>query len=62
MVRQLEEHYNRVIHLDKNIPEEITFTSTIDNQEIEDVLEEMSLVLELIITYNPDTITISRQN
>jgi ferric-dicitrate binding protein FerR (iron transport regulator) len=62
VVRQLEEHYERVILLDNDIPKEITFTTTIDNQEIEDVLEEMSLVLELIITYNPDAIRISRQN
>lgn len=62
VVKQLEKHYDRAILLDNNIPKEITFTSTIDNQEIEDVLEEMSLVLELIITYNPDAIRISRQN
>ena len=62
VVKQLEKHYDRDILLDKSISREITFTSTIDNQEIEDVLDEMSLVLELIITYNPDAIRISRQN
>jgi ferric-dicitrate binding protein FerR (iron transport regulator) len=62
VVRQLEKHYHRDILLDNSISREITFTSTIDNQEIEDVLDEMSLVLELIITYNPDAIRISRQN
>jgi ferric-dicitrate binding protein FerR (iron transport regulator) len=62
VVKQLEKHYDRDILLDKSISREITFTSTIDNQEIEDVLDEMSLVLELTITYNPDAIRISRQN
>ena len=62
VVLQLEEHYNRELTLDYNIPDDLTFTSTIDNQELEDVLEEMSLVLELTITYNPDTITISKQH
>lgn len=61
VVNQLEEHYRRVIILDTSVDQEITFTSTLDNQELEDVLEELSLVLELIITYNPDTITISKQ-
>ena len=61
VVKQLEEHYNRKILLDTSISQDLTFTSTIDNQELEDVLEEMSLVLDLIITYNPDTIVISKQ-
>ena len=62
VVKQLEKHYDKDILLEKSISREITFTSTIDNQEIEDVLDEMSLVLELTITYNPDAIRISRQN
>jgi len=62
VVVQLETHYNRTILFDENISDDLTFTSTIDNQELEDVLEEMSLVLGLIITYNPDTITISKQH
>ncbi|MEN8203802.1 MAG: FecR domain-containing protein [Bacteroidota bacterium] len=62
VVNQLEKHYNREIILDENIPNDISFTSTIYNQKLEDVLEEMSLVLELTITYNPDAITISKRN
>jgi len=60
VVDQLEKHFNRRIILDENIPNDILFTSTIDNQKLEDVLEEMSLVLELTITYNPDNIAISK--
>jgi ferric-dicitrate binding protein FerR (iron transport regulator) len=61
VIDQLEEHYNRTIILDKDISKDMVFTSTIDNQKLEDVLEEMSLVLELTITYNPDNIKISKQ-
>lgn len=61
VVDQLERYYNREIILDENIPGDLLFTSTIDNQKLEDVLEEISLVLELTITYNPDNITISKQ-
>jgi len=62
VVDQLEKHYNRIIILEENISDDISFTSIIDNQELEDVLEEMSLVLRLKITYNPDAITISKQH
>jgi ferric-dicitrate binding protein FerR (iron transport regulator) len=62
VVHQLEQHYHNKIILDPSVDKEITFTSTLDNQELDDVLEEISLVLELIITYNPDTITISKQH
>ena len=62
VLKQLEKHYHRRIILDKTIDKEITFTSTLDNQELDDVLEELSLVLDLIITYNPDTIIISKQH
>lgn len=57
---QLAKYYNKKIILDENIPDDTSFTSTIDNQELEDVLEEMSLVLNLKITYNPDNILISK--
>jgi ferric-dicitrate binding protein FerR (iron transport regulator) len=60
VVAQIEEHYGRNISLNENIPNDMVFTSTIDNQKLEDVLEEMSLVLKLTITYNPDTIRISK--
>jgi len=62
VVSQLTKHYQTNIVLNKNIPDGILFTSRIDNQELEDVLEEMSLVLKLKITYNPDTIAISKQH
>jgi len=58
----LSTYYNREIVLNADVNKDLVFTSTIENQELEDVLEEISLVLELKITYNPDAITISKQN
>ncbi len=58
----LSSYYNREFIMDPGVDKDLVFTSTIDNQELEDVLEELSLVLELKITYNPDAITISKQD
>jgi transmembrane sensor len=57
----LSSYYNREFIMEHDVDKDLVFTSTIDNQELEDVLEELSLVLELKITYNPDAITISKQ-
>lgn len=58
----LSSYYNREFIMDPSVDKDLVFTSTIDNQELEDVLEEISLVLKLLITYNPDAITISKQD
>lgn len=58
----LNTYYSREIILNKDVDKDLVFTSTINNQELEDVLEELSLVLDLIITYSPDAITISKRN
>ena len=58
----LSSYYNTELILDSTVDKDLVFTSTIVNQELEDVLEELSLVLELKITYNPDAITISKQD
>ncbi len=58
----LSSYYNREFIMGPGVDTDLVFTSTIINQELEDVLEELSLVLELKITYNPDAITISKQN
>ena len=62
VIEILSSYYNREIILDPAVDQELIFTSAIDNQELEDVLEEISLVLKLIITYNPDAIKISKQH
>jgi len=45
VIDALGTHYNREIMLDPSVDTQLTFTSVIDNQELESVLEEMSLVL-----------------
>ena len=60
MARLLTIHYGKKIRLDENIPADITFTSTIDNQELESVLEEISLVLGLNFAYEGAGVTISK--
>lgn len=54
VVNQLTSHYKIQILLDKSVPGDLQFTSTIDNQELESVLEEMSMVLGLKISYGSD--------
>lgn len=48
----LNKYYNREMILDNSVDKELSFTSTIDNQELESVLEELSLVLG--ISYSID--------
>ncbi|MCP4310544.1 MAG: hypothetical protein GY790_04725 [Bacteroidetes bacterium] len=56
---QLASHYDREILLEEDISGDLQFTSTIDNQELESVLEELSMVLGLTISYEDDLIRIS---
>ncbi len=60
VVNQLETHYKRDILLNEDIPGDLMFTSTIDNQNLESVLEELSLVLGLTVSYEDDKILISK--
>ena len=59
VVDQLEKHYKREILLTGDIPDDLKFTSTIDNEQLESVLEELSLVLGLAVSYEDDKIIIS---
>ena len=54
----LERHYKLNIELDGSVSRELTFTSVIDNQEIEAVLEEISLVLGISYTFQDDQVKI----
>lgn len=45
VVETLETYYNREINLDVSVDTNLIFTSIIDNQELESVLEELKLVL-----------------
>ncbi len=59
VVNQLESHYKMEILLDEDIPADLQFTSILDNQELGSVLEEISLVLGLAISYEDDKVHIS---
>jgi len=54
--RQLEAHYDIEILLHKSVPGNLTFTSTLDNQDLESVLEEISIVLDLNYSYEDDKV------
>lgn len=60
VVYELESHYKREIVLDEDISRDLLFTSTIDNQDLESVLEELSMVLGLAISCEDDLIIISK--
>jgi len=55
----LGDHYNQEILLDNSVDKQLTFTSTIENQELDSVLEELSLVLGISYTYQEDKVIIS---
>jgi len=59
VVNQLESHYKMEILLDEDIPTDLQFTSILDNQELGSVLEEISLVLGLTISYEGNKVHIS---
>lgn len=47
VARKLSEHFDQRIAIDSSVPDDLTFTSTIDNQDLESVLEELYMVLGL---------------
>lgn len=60
VVEQLESHYNKEILLSEDLSRDLLFTSIVDNQDLESVLEELSMVLGLAISYEDDLILISK--
>jgi transmembrane sensor len=60
VVKQLEIYYNREILLEEDIPDDLQFTSTIDNQDLESILKELSIVLGLTIGFEDEHILISK--
>ena len=54
--RQLEAHYEIDFVLHKSVPRNLTFTSILDNQDLESVLDEISLVLGLDYSYEDDKV------
>ena len=56
VLRQLQSHYNIDLELDKSVPDDLSFTSTLDNQDLESVLDEISLVLGLEYRYENEKV------
>ena len=54
--RQLEAHYEITCVLHESVPGDLSFTSTLDNQDLESVLDEISLVLRLDYSYEDDKV------
>jgi len=60
--RQLGAHYEIEIVLHKSAPRNLTFTSILDNQDLESVLDEISMVLGLDYSYEDDKVVFTLQN
>lgn len=56
VLKEVQDHYEIEIVLDKNVPENLTFTSTLDKQNLESVLDEISLVLGLDYYYENEKV------
>jgi transmembrane sensor len=57
--RQLESHYGRKVELDPGLSDDLIFTSTIDSQNFESVIEEITLVLGLEAKYEEERVILS---
>jgi ferric-dicitrate binding protein FerR (iron transport regulator) len=59
---EVADHLKRIygieFHLDDGIPADLRFSSTINNQDLESVLEEMALVLDLDFDIGPESVSI----
>ena len=60
VLKQLEAHYEVEIVLQKNVGRKLTFTSILDNQDLESVLEEISMVLGLDYSYKDHKVVFSK--
>jgi len=60
VLEDLSNYYDRNFILDSQVGENIRFTSVIDNQDLQSVLEELRLVLGLEYRTEGDTITLYR--
>lgn len=61
VLKQLQEHYGIEIVLHSSVPREILFTSTMDNQDLESVLDEISMVLDLNYRYEDEKVIFTQQ-
>ena len=56
VIRQLQAHYEIAFVLHKSVPRDLTFTSILDNQDLDSVLDEISMVLGLDYSYEDDKV------
>jgi ferric-dicitrate binding protein FerR (iron transport regulator) len=56
VINELQAHYQVEMELHMNVPEKLSFTSTIDNQDLESVLDEIALVLGLEYRYENEKV------
>ena len=56
VLKQLQVHYKIEIVLDQSVPGDLSFTSTLDKQELQSVLDEISLVLGLDYRYENEKV------
>jgi ferric-dicitrate binding protein FerR (iron transport regulator) len=54
--KQLEAHYEIDIVMQKSVPRNLTLTSILDNQDLDSVLDEISMVLGLDYSYEDDKV------
>jgi len=58
--KQLEAHYEIDILMHKSVPRNLNLTSILENQDLESVLDEISLVLELDYSYEDDKVVFTK--
>ena len=56
VIHELQAHYQVEIELQMNVPEDLSFTSTLDNQDLESVLDEIAMVLGLEYRYENEKV------
>jgi ferric-dicitrate binding protein FerR (iron transport regulator) len=61
VIKQVQEHYGIEIVLHSSVPKDIFFTSTMDNQDLESVLDEIAMVLGLNYRYEDEKVIFTQQ-
>jgi len=61
VLKQVQEHFDIEIVLHNSVPRDILFTSTMDNQDLESVLDEISMVLGLNYRYEGKKVIFTQQ-
>jgi len=61
VLNQVQEHYGIEIVLHSSVPRDIFFTSTMDNQDLESVLDEIAMVLGLEYRYVDEKVIFTQQ-